>query len=306
MSAALAVVSLAALDLRVRPDHRAELGSQLLLGEVARLGAVRGGWRRVTNLADGYTGYVREWGLVPAPARRIAAWRARATATVVAPLALLRARRGGGIGVSPLFLGSRAIPGRTTGGWVPLELPDGRRGWVERSAVALPGELRPALEDRIMSLLGVPYLWGGRTPAGYDCSAFVQQVLLEQGLALPRDAAEQRDACRPLRAGEEPVAGDLVFFAERSGRIGHVGVSLAGGLFAHARGRVVIGSVDPSNPLCDIALRSQMAGWYRPRSARRAGVRGPLEGFSSLDRRGGAFLTCRPGECQDPSARRVR
>lgn len=287
MSAPLAVVSLAALDLRPRPDHRAELGSQLLLGEVVRLGAARRGWRRVTNLADGYGGWVRDWGLVPAPAKRIAAWRVRASATVVAPLALLRARRGGGIGVSPLFLGSRAIPGRASGGWVPLELPDARRGWVERAAVALPRDPRPTIEERIVSLLGVPYLWGGRTPAGYDCSAFVQQVLLEQGIALPRDAAEQRDACRALRPGEEPALGDLVFFAERSGRIGHVGISLAGGLFAHARGRVVIGSLDASNVLCDNALRRQMVGWYRPRSPRLAGLRSPGGGFSALDRRGG-------------------
>lgn len=287
MSAPLAVVSLAALDLRVRPDHRAELGSQLLLGEVVRLGAARRGWRRVTNLADGYSGWVRDWGLVPAPPRRVAAWRALASATVVAPLAMLRARRGGGIGVGPLFLGSRAIPGRASAGWIPLELPDARRGWVERSAVALPDDPRPALADRITSLLGVPYLWGGRTPAGYDCSAFVQQVLLEQGIALPRDASDQRDACRPLRQGEEPRLGDLVFFAERSGRIGHVGISLAGGLFAHARGRVLLGSLDPTSPLCDKPLSRQMAGWFRP-AGPRPGRRGqPPRGFSALDRPGG-------------------
>lgn len=287
MSAPLAVVSLAALDLRVRPDHRAELGSQLLLGEVVRLGAARRGWRRVTNLADGYSGWVREWGLVPAPSRRVAAWRALATATVVAPLALLRARRGGGIGVGPLFLGARAIPGRASGGWIPLELPDARRGWVERSAVALPRDPRPSLADRITSLLGVPYLWGGRTPAGYDCSAFVQQVLLEQGIALPRDASDQLGACRPLRPGEEPVPGDLVFFAERSGRIGHVGISLAGGLFAHARGRVLLGSLEPSNPLCDKPLSRQMAGWFRPAGPRPDRRERPRRGFSALDRPGG-------------------
>lgn len=287
MSESHAVVCLSSLDLRVRPDHRAELGSQLLLGEVVRLGAARSGWRRVTNLADGYSGWVRDWGLVPATARRAAAWRARATASVVAPIAMLRARPAGGIGVGPLFLGSRAIPGRPRAGWIPLELPDARRGWVERAAVALPSDPRPSLVDRITNLLGVPYLWGGRTPAGYDCSAFVQQVLLEQDIALPRDAAAQRDSCRPLRPGEEPVPGDLVFFAERSGRIGHVGISLAGGLYAHARGRVMLGSSDASNPMCDKELLGQMVGWYRP-SGRPVGRRKwAPPGFSALDRRGG-------------------
>jgi len=287
MTPPFAVVCLAALDLRVRPDHRAELGSQLLLGEIVRLGAARRGWTRVTNLADGYAGWVREWGLVPATARRVATWRARATARIVAPIALLRARRGSGLGVGPLFLGSRAIPGRPSRGWIPLELPDARRGWVERSAVALPGESPPPLVERITSLLGVPYLWGGRTPAGFDCSAFVQQVLLEQGIALPRDAAEQRDACRPLDPGESPAPGDLVFFADRSGRIGHVGIALAGGTFVHARGRVSIGSLDHINPLYDKALRPQAVGWFRPVRASRRAHGGRAAGFSALDRQGG-------------------
>lgn len=264
MSLPFAVVCLAALDLRVRPDHRAEMGSQLLLGEVVSLGALRSGWRRVRNLADGYSGWVREWGLVPVTGRRASAWRSRATARIVAPIAMLRASRGSGIGVGPLFLGSRAIAGRPSGSWIPLELPDARRGWVERSAVALPGDAAPPIAERITSLLGVPYLWGGRTPAGYDCSAFVQQVLLEQGISLPRDAAEQRDACRTLRPGEEPVPGDLAFFADRSGRIGHVGISLSGGAFVHSRGRVAVASLEPSNPMYDKDLKPQMVGWFRP------------------------------------------
>lgn len=284
MTSPLAVVCLSALDLRVRPAHSAELGSQLLLGEIVRLGVRRAGWRRVTNLADGYEGWVREWGLVPATGRRAAAWRRKAIARVVAPIALLHGRPGGGIGVGPLFLGSRAIPGRTLRGWIRLELPDARRGWVKRSAVALPGDPTPALGDRLSSLLGVPYLWGGRTPAGYDCSAFVQQVLLEQGIPLPRNASEQRGACRPLGKGEHPRPGDLAFFRDQAGKVAHVGIAVFGSHFIHSRGRVLIGSVERNNCLCDIELAKQLLGWYRPlRSASSAGQRAPRR-FSSLDR----------------------
>ncbi len=264
MTPPLGVVCLPALDLRAGPDHRAEMGSQLLLGEVVRLGAARRGWRRVTGLTDGYAGWVREWGLVPVSQARAARWKRMATASLAAPLAWMRARPDGGIGVGPVFFGSRAIPGRAAGRWIRLELPDARFGWVERASVRLAGEPPPSITDRITSLLGTPYLWGGRTPAGYDCSAFVQQVLLEQGIALPRDAAEQVGACRPLRGSEEPRPGDLVFFADRPGRVAHVGLSLAGGLFAHARGRVGIGSLEPDNPMYDKALSDQVVGWFRP------------------------------------------
>jgi hypothetical protein len=271
VTSSLGVVCLPALDLRLRPDHRAELGSQLLLGEVVRLGASRKGWWRVRNEADGYSGWVRDWGFVAVPARRAAAWRRAASARVCAPITQVRARPAGGIGVGPLFFGSRVIPGEASRGWVRVELPDARCGWVERSSLCLPEDEQCSLVDRITSLLGSPYLWGGRTPAGYDCSAFVQQVLLEQGVSLPRDASEQHGRCRPLRPGEAPVPGDLAFFADRTGRIAHVGISLSGTLFAHARGRVAVASLDHGNALYDSALRPQLVGWSRPRARRLQG-----------------------------------
>lgn len=264
MTAARAVVCLPALDLRPRPDHRAELGSQLLMGEVVIPGRRRAGWRQVTNVADGYRGWVREWGIVEATPRRVAGWARAATAIVRAPITQVLARPAGEVAVGPAFFGSRLISGRARRGWIPVELPDARRGWVERGAIALPGDPVPTLEQRILGLLGVPYLWGGRTPAGFDCSAFVQQVLLEQGIRLPRDAADQHRVSRALRPGEAPRAGDLAFFAVASGRVAHVGVFLAGALFAHARGRVALASLDPDNVLHDKELSPQFVGWRRP------------------------------------------
>lgn len=267
MTATRAVVCLPALDLRPRPEHRAELGSQLLMGEVVVPGRRRAGWRHVTNLADGYAGWVREWGLVEGSVRRVAGWTRAATARVCAPLAVVRTRPGSDVAVGPVFFGCRLIAGRARGGWVPVELPDARRGWVERSAVALPGDPAPTLEQRILGLLGVPYLWGGRTPAGYDCSAFVQQILREQGFSLPRDAADQHRASRALRPGAPLAPGDLAFFATADGRVAHVGIYLAGALFAHARGRVTLASLDRGNALCDSELIPQFVGWRRPRRA---------------------------------------
>ena len=266
-----AVVSLPALDVRPEPRHAAELVSQLLLGEtVTLLGhAENQGWVRVRNDADGYSGWVRAWGLVAATGERVAGWRRRARGRVGVPLALVRAGRGTGGSVSPVFFGNRLIATGGTGaqagasrGWSAVELPDGRRGFLPAGALA--GARKPALEVRVASLLGSPYLWGGRTPAGYDCSAFVQQVLLEQGIRLPRDARDQCRRSRRLAATARPRLGDLAFFRRPGEPASHVGLALGGGFYAHCRGRVAVASLEASNPLFDKDLLPQFMGWFRP------------------------------------------
>jgi len=259
------IISIAALDLRRSPDHRSELCSQLLLGEVVRVvsGSRDGRWWRVRSTGDGDHGWVRGWGFQAVGARGTAVWRRRARARVVACCTELRAEPGRGALVSPLFLNSRIAAGPRRGRHRRAVLPDGRAGWVEASALSGIGRRGIGLEARVASLLGVPYLWGGRTPLGMDCSAFSQIVLAEIGIALPRDAAEQYRLCRPLPDGEQPRAGDLAFFGPRRGPPAHVGVVLGGGLFAHARGHVRVGSLDGYNVLYDNALGRQFRGVRR-------------------------------------------
>ena len=259
-----AVVSLPLLDVRAEPRHAAELGSQLLMGETVELvtRSPREGWLRVRNEADGYTGWVRAWGLVAATRARARRWRRLARGVVAAPSASVRAGRGRGLAVSPVYLGSRLIASRPSRGWVRVELPDGRSGLIEAGALA--GRRAPSLEERVSSLLGVQYLWGGRSPAGYDCSGFVQQVLLEQGLSLPRDAREQCRASRKLGGPAADRPGDLAFFRRPGEPASHVGIALGQGYFAHCRGRVVVASLNPDNPLCDKDLLPQFMGWFRP------------------------------------------
>jgi len=254
------VVSLPLLDVRPKPAHAAELASQLLLGETVALLARSpdGGWLRVRNDADGYAGWVRAWGIVEASSARTSRWRKLARARVGIPLGQVRTSRGGGASVSPVFFGGRLIAGRAAGGWCAVELPDGRRGHLPAAALAA----EPTLEARIASLLGSPYLWGGRSPAGYDCSAFVQQVLLERGVRLPRDARDQCRRSRKLAGRERP--GDLAFFRRPGEPASHVGIALGEGYFAHCRGRVMVNSVNTDNELYDKDLKPQFMGWYRP------------------------------------------
>ena len=119
---------------------------------------------------------------------------------------------------------------------------------------------RPGVLERIQSLTGAPYQWGGRSPMALDCSGFTQLVLAEQGIALPRDARDQWRACEEIRRSDHGRVGDLVFFGSAERNQAHVGLYLGDGYFVHSRGRVAINSLDPDNLLCDSELLAQFRG----------------------------------------------
>lgn len=130
-------------------------------------------------------------------------------------------------------------------GFAGVRMTDGRLGWIRgRHIEVLEEPADPPIEPddpansrivaRAMRFLGVPYVWGGTTEAGLDCSGFVQRVLREEGISLPRVACDQAKVgiTVPL-AMLEP--GDRLYF--QSGReIDHTGLYIGGGRFIHASG----------------------------------------------------------------------
>ncbi|MBI4646826.1 MAG: C40 family peptidase [Bacteroidia bacterium] len=105
-------------------------------------------------------------------------------------------------------------------------------------------DIRKNITDIAMKYLNAPYLWGGRTIFGIDCSGFVQMVYKICGVKMPRDTAQQVNSGKTLNFIAEAKPGDLAFFDDEEGLIVHVGIILGKEKIIHASGKVRIDRLD--------------------------------------------------------------
>lgn len=132
-------------------------------------------------------------------------------------------------------------------GWLGLLMNDGKPGWVPRDSIELVN-LRLAdgvgspIVQTAFQYLGIPYVWGGTSRYGTDCSGFVLQVFHRFGINLPRTARQQVSVGRPIGSVYEAQPGDRLYFA-KGGVIDHTGIYIGDGRMIHATsayGRVMV------------------------------------------------------------------
>jgi len=254
---------------REAPDHKAELGTQVLLGNTVRL------WNCTTNpwpwyyaeSADGYHAWMEDGAIVACTRAQLEAWTNSPLLIVTADESLILEKPvADAQPVSDVVVGDLVKRVSVSGDWYEVALPDGRSGFLPRAdAEDYPAWQRSrhataeGIEKRARNLVGRPYLWGANSPKGLDCSGFTKLVFYCNGIDLLRNASEQVHQGRevPLDPDFSQLKkGDLLFFGKpaKDGKpeaVFHVGIYLGDKLFIQSSERVRINSLDPASPICD-------------------------------------------------------
>jgi cell wall-associated NlpC family hydrolase len=206
------------LPLRREPRFDATLDTESLLGETVTLFEEHEGWAWVQLARDGYVGYMPGEGLtarIATPTHRIAALRSYVYPEPdpkTPPLALLS-------------LNALVTAAKSEGKFIALA----GGGYVFAGHTVPIGEAHPDFVAVAEAFLGAPYLWGGRTSVGLDCSGLVQLAVEAAGHQAPRDADMQAaELGHPLDPDAPLQRGDLVFWE------GHVGIMTSDTEFLHA------------------------------------------------------------------------
>jgi len=225
-----AIVAVPAAPVRRKPGHPKEMVNQLLFGEAVKVLKTKGKiWMKIQSLHDGYIGWVTNTMLQPIEEDIANTLHSIIVSEILAPVLLDDKEMNIPVGSSlPFYEQGKGMLGESEYKFSGAS--------IKRTDQIPSAEL---VTNLAIPWLNVPYLWGGRTPLGVDCSGFVQVIYKLMGIDLPRDARQQAKLGVSIKNFEEIRPGDLAFF-EKKERIVHVGIILSNTQIIHASGKVRI------------------------------------------------------------------
>jgi gamma-D-glutamyl-L-lysine dipeptidyl-peptidase len=229
-----AVVNVPAAPVRKKAMHQSEMINQLLFGEAVEILEKKGKrWLLIRSLHDGYKGWIANNLIDSITAEQAKVRPEYVSANLINTIKINKESMTVPLGSSlPFYKNGKGHIGNAE--------------YVFKGAIKNINEITAdvdAVKKLTRPWLNAPYLWGGRTILGVDCSGFVQVVFNMMGLQLPRDARLQAKKGKRIKNLENAITGDLAFFNDKE-EIVHVGILLSNKKIIHASGRVRIDAID--------------------------------------------------------------
>jgi SH3-like domain-containing protein len=265
------LVALSVANLRGGPGHANELVSQALMGTPLMVLQYADGWYRVQT-PDYYIGWMEGSGIQRLSEAELNQWKqsSRYVFNRISGNAF-ESPDEGSLEVSDLVLGDLFVVEAAVNGFLKMQTPDGRTGYVRSSDCLSWSEwtgqkpVAAAVIAVARKMLGMPYLWGGTSTKSVDCSGLTKTAYFSQGIILARDASQQ------ARYGEHPdfsdfhnlQPGDLLFFGRDEQHVTHVALYMGDGKYIHSSGLIRINSLDPDDPKYDATLKKKLLGSAR-------------------------------------------
>jgi len=260
-----AVINISAANLRSNPKHSAELATQATLGTIVNVLKKEGGWYLIQT-PDNYLAWVDQGGIHLTGEKESFDWTVSDKIIYTNTYGHAYDSKDKTTRVSDLVAGSLLKLIGSEDDLYKIQFPDGRQAFIVKTEAQeynswlsnLSFEADSLIETS-KTLMGVPYLWGGTTTKGVDCSGYTKTIYFLNGMVIPRDASQQVHAGKSIDSiadFSQLQKGDLLFFGRKatettSEKVVHVGMWIGDNQFIHSSNMVRISSIDKDAPNYD-------------------------------------------------------